>query len=60
MQNVTAFKIFCLPLSISKQEKLKLMINEYAEFYNYSAKMQPSLPDKYRDNPKKICMPHSS
>jgi hypothetical protein len=38
MQSVTAFKIFCLPLSIGKQEKLKLMINEYAEFYNYSAR----------------------
>lgn len=43
--NIKSFKVFCLPITNSKKEKLQKMINEYAKIYNFSAKYQPSLPD---------------
>jgi len=40
---INSFKVFCLPLSKSKQETLQNMINEYSQIYNYASRLIPSM-----------------
>lgn len=50
MSNVLSYKAYCLPLSKSKLDKLKLMCEEYTNIYNYVARFLPSLPKQYYEN----------
>ncbi len=54
--NIKSFKVYCLPLSKSKQKRLLEMVTEYQKIYNFAAKYQPSLPEKYRErtNPSEL------
>ncbi len=50
-----SFKVYCLPLTKSKTDKLKSMVETYANIYNYAAKFMPSLPEKYlKSNPSEL------
>ena len=50
-----SFKVYCLPLTKIKTEKLKNMTEAYSRVYNYASKFMPSLPEKYlKGNPSKL------
>ncbi len=50
-----SFKVYCLPLTKLKTDKLKSMVEIYAKIYNHASKFMPSLPEKYlKGNPSEL------